>query len=93
MCPGFPYAIRPDGKEGPYHILIAGDGDYSAHLIRPQSDGFQMELVKNLGGTVGSIAYADLDNDGWLEFFVPNYDKGYIEVYQFFEKEPSFLSE
>lgn len=35
MCPGFPYAIKPDSKEGPYHILVAGDGDYSAHLIRP----------------------------------------------------------
>jgi len=94
ICPGFPYAVRPDGKEGPHHILVAGDGDYSAHLISPAADGYQMDLVKNLGGTVGSMAYADLDNDGWLEFFVPNYDKGYIEVYQFFDGDANtFLSE
>ena len=43
-------------------------------------------MIKKLGGTVGSIAYADLDNDGYLEFFVANYDKNYIEVYQFFEE-------
>jgi hypothetical protein len=39
------------------------------------------EIIKNEEGTVGSIAYADVDGDGWLEFFVPNYDKDYVEVY------------
>ena len=46
---------------------------------------FTMETIKNEGGTVGSLAFADLDGDGWLEFLVPNYDNNYIEIYQFFD--------
>lgn len=38
MSPGFCYPVFPKlsmaGKEDA-HILIAGDGDYSAHLLRP----------------------------------------------------------
>ena len=85
MCPGFPYPVKPT-PNSPVHVLIAGDGDYSAHLMRPDGKGnYQREVIKNLGGTVGSIASSDLDNDGYLEFFVANYDKNYIEVYKFFE--------
>jgi len=63
--------------------------------LRPNSSGsFDRELIKKLGGTVGSITYADTDGDGWLEFFVPNYDSGYIEVYEFCEGASSgFLTE
>ena len=46
-------------------------------------------------GTVGSLTYYDIDHDGWLEFFVPNYDLNYIDVYQFYdgntEEEHEFL--
>jgi hypothetical protein len=66
--------------------LIAGDGDYSAHLLRPTGPKtYQRELIKNLNGTVGMIATYDFDNDGFVEFFVPNYDANYIEVYQFYQ--------
>lgn len=34
MTPGFPNPIRPH-TSSPYHVLVAGDGDYSAHLLRP----------------------------------------------------------
>ena len=86
MCPGFPYAIKPTPSSGT-HILIAGDGDHSAHLLRPDGHGnFAREVIKNLGGTVGSITTYDFDKDGYLEFFVPNYDGNYIEVYQFYDK-------
>jgi hypothetical protein len=83
MCPGFPYAVQPRvGDIGPMHILIAGDGDYTAHLMRPQGDKtYTRETVLDLKGTVGSIASADIDGDGFLEFFVPNYDAGYIEIF------------
>lgn len=84
MCPGFPYVVKPS-KSSPAHILVAGDGDYSAHLLRPDGTGsFKRELIKNLGGTVGSMTYYDFNNDGFLEFLVPNYDKSYIEVYEFY---------
>jgi hypothetical protein len=70
------------------HIIIAGDGDYSAHLLRPNADKtFTRELIKNLGGTVGSIAYGDSNKNGWLEFYVPNYDQSYIEVYEFYDSD------
>ena len=83
MCPGFPAPVTPiPGAQT--HILIAGDGDYSAHLLRPNGNGsYQREVIKNLGGTVGIVATYDFDNDGYEEFFVPNYDGNYIEVYRF----------
>lgn len=98
MCPGFPYAIYPEvsNKSQRAHILIAGDGDYSAHLMRPNENStaadaplYTRELIKNLGGTVGSITFGDSDGDGWLEFYVPNYDKNYIEVYKFYDQDAS----
>ena len=88
MSPGFPYATYPNGKkEGERaHILIAGDGDYSAHLLTPTGDASKFEYEKGLivdaKGTVGALATADLDGDGWLEMYMPNYDKGYVEVYK-----------
>lgn len=99
MCPGFPYAVYPqtNKKEGRPHILIAGDGDYSAHLLVPTQDDtmYSKTLIKNLGGTVGSMTFADSNNNGWLEFYIPNYDKGYIDVYEFYEitQETGFLTE
>ena len=38
MSPGFCYPVYPKVSEkgkGPAHVLIAGDGDHSAHLLRP----------------------------------------------------------
>ena len=52
---------------------------------------FVNELIKDEKGTVGSMTYDDLDSDGFLEFLVPNYDKGYVEVYQFYEENEEFL--
>lgn len=54
--------------------------------MRPEGElKYTLETIKNEGGTVGSLTFADVDGDGWLEFFVPNYDKNYIEVYQFYD--------
>ena len=89
MCPGFPYAVypyTPEKGKGTAHILVAGDGDQSVHLMRPFGQGvFNRETIEVLGGTVGSLTTFDFDNDGWLEILVPNYDKGYINVYQFYD--------
>jgi hypothetical protein len=55
-------------------------------LLRPNGNGsYQREVIKDLGGTVGIIATYDFDNDGYEEFFVPNYDGNYIEVYRFID--------
>lgn len=89
MAPGFPYAIWPEtsrqGRERA-HVAVAGDGDHTAHLFMPSGDKSQYqytdEVVKNEGGTVGAMDFADLDNDGWLEMYVPNYDGSYVEVFR-----------
>ena len=86
-APGFAYPIHPNLKnKSDYFILIAGDGDHSATLLRPTGNlTYEKETIINTGGTVGSITYADLNGNGFLEFFVPNYDKGYIEVFEFYD--------
>ena len=86
MCPGFPYAVHPNGEQDePAYILIAGDGDYSMHMMVPTGDRGKYEyedhIVVDAGGTVGALAFQDLNGDGWLEVLMPNYDKGYIEVW------------
>ena len=39
-------------------------------------------MIVNTGGAVGTIATYDIDGDGWLEMFVPNYEAGYVEVFK-----------
>ena len=88
MAPGFPYAVWPHGyqKGERAHILVAGDGDHKAHVLEPTGDSSKFEyedhVVVDAKGTVGALATADYDGDGWLEMYMPNYDKGYIEVYK-----------
>lgn len=88
MAPGFPYAVWPHGyKRGERaHILVAGDGDHDAHILAPTGDASSFEyedyIAVEAGGTVGALATADLDGDGWLEMYMPNYDKGYIQVFK-----------
>ena len=98
MSPGFPYAIWPEvattGKV-PAHIAVAGDGDHKAHLMQPTGDRSQFEytdyVLSNAGGTVGALTWADLDEDGWLELYVPNYDKGHIEIFKLSAAPETFL--
>ena len=89
MSPGFGYAICPKGtcKKGErQHILIAGDGDHSAHALYPTGDASKFEyentIFDDAKGTVGAMCFSDLDQDGWLEVWVPNYDKDTIELYK-----------
>lgn len=90
MAPGFPYPVWPNsamkGKERA-HILIAGDGDHSVSVAQPTGDASQFQytrsLIKNEGGTVGALTFSDLDNNNWLEMWVPNYDSSFIEVFLF----------
>jgi len=87
MSPGFPYAVYPNGNTNERaHILIAGDGDHKAHILAPVGDensfDYKDYMIVDANGTVGALAYADLDGDGFLEMYMPNYDKGYIEVFK-----------
>ena len=92
MSPGFPYAVWPHGKTRGEraHIFVAGDGDYEAHVLVPTGDnaedfGYTDYVFDKAHGTVGALAFSDLDNDGWTEVWVPNYDKSTVELYKFSE--------
>jgi len=88
MSPGFAYAVWPNGKHAGEraHILVAGDGDHAAHCLYPTGDAAAFEysntIFSNAGGTVGSLETSDFDGDGWLEVWMPNYDKSYIELFK-----------
>ena len=88
MAPGFAYAVYPNGyTEGERaHIFVAGDGDHSAHVLYPTGDADVFEYEDNIfddaKGTVGCLAFTDLDEDGWQEVWVPNYDKSTIELFK-----------
>jgi len=31
-------------------------------------------VIEDADGTVGALAFSDLDGDGWVEVWMPNYD-------------------
>ena len=89
-APGFTYAVWPQISsqgQGRAYILVAGDGDHSVSMLDPIGDkeNFQYNrtLIENTGGTVGALAFSDLDCNGWLEMWVPNYDGSTIELFKF----------
>jgi hypothetical protein len=92
MAPGFPYAFYPQvSTEGraAAHIVVAGDGDHTAHIMTPtdaSSFTYVRDTIKEENGTVGALAWADLDKDGWNELWVPDYDSSRIEVFKFSAK-------
>lgn len=98
MSPGFPYPFYPQTMQehhigNPAHILVAGDGDHTAHIMTPtDSKNFiwERDTIKKMGGTVGAMTWADLDEDGWNEVWIPNYDDSKMEVFKFHAIEESF---
>jgi hypothetical protein len=95
MAPGFTYEFYPKvsdqaAKKAP-HIVIAGDGDYTAHIMTHTGDlSFDIDTIVEAGGTVGALTWSDLDGDDWQELWVPNYDKNYVEVFKFSAKASEF---
>ncbi|KAK7093644.1 uncharacterized protein [Littorina saxatilis] len=70
-------------------ILVSGDDDGQAYLIKPASNGvsdwsYQQSKFLDVGtGTVGGISCADVDGDGYNEVFVPAYTEGAVHVFTF----------
>lgn len=99
MAPGFPYPFYPEaGTEGmrhvAAHIVIAGDGDHTVHIMTPTDASnwtWDLDTVKEEKGTVGALTWADLDQDGWNELWVPDYDTGIVEVFKFSALTSEFL--
>ena len=70
------------------HILVAGDGAQSAYLFEPQTDdagnlNYTLTWSRSFKNTVGGIAVADLDADGYSEFVVPSYDENACYFFTF----------
>jgi len=92
MAPGFPYPFYPEVKtEGKRntaaHIVVAGDGDHTAHIMTPTDRNnwqWDLDTIKEEKGTVGALTWDDLDKDGWNELWVPDYDNSKMEVFKFF---------
>lgn len=69
-------------------IALSGDGNQQAYQLRPRSSDpsdweYTVERIVNVHNTVGMIAVADVDMDGYSEVFVPNYDDGLIYAYTY----------
>ncbi len=61
------------------------DGSQEGYYYKPKENDFQYEefIIENVKGTVGSIAYGDVDNDGFTEVFLPNYNSNDVHVFTF----------
>ncbi|KAI9830559.1 MAG: hypothetical protein M1838_005787 [Thelocarpon superellum] len=85
--PGSPVAFHPtpEKKSGPAYIALAGDAAQMAYVLVPGSDAwsYSVTMLHDCGCTVGKLAVADINNDGYAEVFVPCYDAGVLAAYSF----------
>lgn len=55
-------------------------------MLYPSGDSAKFEytdtIFRDAKGTVGALETSDLDGDDWLEVWMPNYDKSYIEMFK-----------
>lgn len=97
MAPGFVYPFHPEtsySKHEAAHILIAGDGDYTAHIMTStdtKTYAYDLDTLVEMKGTVGALCFDDVDNDGWQEVWVPDYNNGKIEMFNFAPVETGYL--
>ncbi|XP_060080764.1 uncharacterized protein LOC132560132 [Ylistrum balloti] len=89
-APGSAQIIRSSTTSvGKPMILLSGDDDSRAYLFSPvntsSSDwSYRMDIFLDMhSGTIGGIAYSDVDNDGFPELFVPAYSSNSVYVYTF----------
>ncbi len=88
--PGTAFAFYPrtnDHSKKPY-IVVAGDGSQRVHLLAPMSEQvddwrYSEHILLDVGGTVGQLAVADVNGDGFTEIFVPAYDGNKIHAFSY----------
>lgn len=88
--PGEAMAVHPskDSLNSKPVILVSGDGSQHAHILIPISEDpnnweYKADTFLNAGCTVGKMAVTDVNSDGYLEVFVPAYDKDTVHVFSF----------
>jgi len=86
-CPGTVTPVYPKtGMGGRPWLLLAGDDSQLAYQLRPtQQTGWAYETttIVSPSATVGQISAADINGDGYTEFFVPAYDTGIVYAYTY----------
>jgi hypothetical protein len=69
------------------HILLAGDGSEYGYYYEPTQApaplNYTLKWSKLFGNTVGQIAVADIDNDGYTEAVIPVYENNICFFYTF----------
>ena len=53
--------------------------------------GYENTIFKQTKGTVGCMAFSDLDEDGWQEVWLPVYDDSTISLYKLSTPTAEFL--
>lgn len=89
-APGSAKAFFPTPQEannsssGPY-IALAGDAAQKAYVLVPGSAEWEYQTTElhDCGCTVGQLAVADVDRDGYSEIIIPCYDAGLLVAYTF----------
>ncbi|ESP03661.1 hypothetical protein LOTGIDRAFT_171192 [Lottia gigantea] len=86
-APGAAAAVPSSNKNKSLDILLSGDDDGRAYLLSststdPNNWSYNTTVFADLGsGTVGQLAFHDVDGDGDYEIFVPAYSAGKMNVY------------
>lgn len=84
-APGFPIPYYPSAAQhsGPKSLIVQGDNNGYVYQLTPLADDFTYERTElgYFGDPVGMPALADVDGDGFLEMFVPDYANDLVHVY------------
>lgn len=88
--PGAAFAFHPKVSEtaSKPHIMVSGDGSQRVHWLIPSSQSandwqYEERILIDVKGTVGQLAIADINGDGYSEIFVPAYDANKIYAFTF----------
>jgi len=84
--PGFltPFHPKVDASLRP-HIVVAGDGSEATYLMSPTGNGlkYTTSVLLDQHGVVGIVAVGDIDNNGYADLAVPNYDHGTVTMLKY----------
>merc|ERR1711871_1457113 len=86
-APGWPFPFRPNAgpSGGAMDILLSGDDNGGFYILSPNATkgilGYDMQKLAQYPGTVGKPEVADVDGDGWVELFLPDYEGNSVQVF------------
>jgi len=84
-APGFPLPYYPDGSQatGRMHIIVQGDDNGAVYVLSPTGEDFVYSRaeLRLYGDRVGLPSMGDVDGDGFVEMFVPDYANDLVHAY------------